>query len=155
MGNTKMVCNLLSPFFFAPSHILLPWVLDIVIVISTICWTLSKCFFFLFFFFFFGGTGVWTQGLLCACKAVHLALVSLEIGVSRTTCLGWPVTSILLISVSLISRITSISHQHHASLLIFHKSRSRPYWRGKSGTEQRSNLPKVTECYWVREPELF
>jgi hypothetical protein len=37
-------------------------------------------------------------------------------GVSRTISLGWLQTSTLLITVSLVARITGISHQHPASI---------------------------------------
>jgi hypothetical protein len=45
---------------------------------------------------------------------VHFALVILEMGVSLTICLGWPLISILLISVSEVARITGVNHQHPA-----------------------------------------
>jgi hypothetical protein len=52
-------------------------------------------------FSFLGGTRVWTQGSTTWAthpvhRPVHFALVILEMEVSRTICLGWPWTSILL-----------------------------------------------------------
>jgi hypothetical protein len=40
----------------------------------------------------------------------HFALVILEMGVSQTVCLGWSWTMILLISVSIVARITGLNH---------------------------------------------
>jgi hypothetical protein len=67
----------------------------------------------------------WDSGLnsgLCAYKAgallleqhLHFAVVILEMGVSRTICLGWPQTMILPILASQVARITSVSHQRLA-----------------------------------------
>jgi hypothetical protein len=80
----------------------------------------------LFFFFFFGGTGVWTE--LCKLPLYHLRdnlshtsspVCSAYFGdvVSHTVCLGWPWTSILLISASQEARITSVSHGCPALIL--------------------------------------
>jgi hypothetical protein len=50
----------------------------------------------------------------CATPLVHLAVVILDVRVSQTTCLGWPRTSILLISASRVARITDVNHWHPA-----------------------------------------
>jgi hypothetical protein len=46
---------------------------------------------------------------------VHIALFILELGVSRTICLGCPQIGILPISASQVSGIIGMSHQHPAS----------------------------------------
>jgi hypothetical protein len=50
----------------------------------------------------------WATSLDC------FVLVILEMGVSQTICLGWPLTGILLISASQVARIR-VSHQHLSS----------------------------------------
>jgi hypothetical protein len=70
----------------------------------------------LFFFFGGGGTRVWTQGLTLAIQAL-LALDPLHHFwdmVLQTICPGWLRTMILLISASLVARITGMSHQRPA-----------------------------------------
>jgi hypothetical protein len=44
----------------------------------------------------------------------HFALITLEGGVSKTICSGWPQISILLISASQAARIIGVSHWHLA-----------------------------------------
>jgi hypothetical protein len=46
----------------------------------------------------------------------------MEMGVSPTTCLGWPQTLVLLISVSQVARITRMSHQSLNQFLELHKN---------------------------------
>jgi hypothetical protein len=47
------------------------------------------------------------------------ALVILEMGVSRTTCPGWPQTMIFLIPDTQVVRIIDVSHQHLAEVFFF------------------------------------
>jgi hypothetical protein len=42
----------------------------------------------------------------------------LEMGVSRTICLGWPRTVIFLVLASQVAGITGVSHRHLAPLLL-------------------------------------
>jgi hypothetical protein len=74
---------------------------------------MNVCFFLVNFFSF--DTGVWTQGL-------HLDPLHQPFfcdgffwdRVSRTICLGWLQTTILLIPASWVARITGMSYQHQA-----------------------------------------
>jgi hypothetical protein len=62
------------------------------------------------------------QALYCLnYTSVHFALVILEMGVLRTLCPGWPLTSVLLITTSQVARITSVSHWHPAQRESFDK----------------------------------
>jgi hypothetical protein len=75
---------------------------------------------FIFFVFVFCSTGVWTQGL-------HLEVTSPALfcdgffrdRVSRTICLGWFRTAILLIPASWVAKITDVSHWHLSVFVIF------------------------------------
>jgi hypothetical protein len=84
-------------------------------------WTLYTCSLILFLFFFFWKTRVWTQGFSLAKQTLyHFSHTSSPFcsgyfgdgGVSQTICLGWPLSTILPISVSQVAKITGMSHQH-------------------------------------------
>jgi hypothetical protein len=67
------------------------------------------------FFFFFGSSGAWTQGLHF--EPLHLTYFCerfFEIRSHVTICPSWLRTTILLISVSRVARITGLKHQHLA-----------------------------------------
>jgi hypothetical protein len=79
------------------------------------------------FFFFFGGTGVWTQGLIFTRQALlpleHSAshfwgMRFFEMGSWELFAWGWFQTKILLISASQVARITGMSHQHPACIVL-------------------------------------
>jgi hypothetical protein len=53
----------------------------------------------------------------------HHGQLLIENGVSRTFCLGWPVTAALLISASQVAGITGVSHQCLALFFYFLKER--------------------------------
>jgi hypothetical protein len=72
-------------------------------------------FFHLLVSLFFCSTGVWTQGLHLG--PLHQSFLCDGVfwdRVLQTICLGWPWTTILLISASWVARITGVSHQRPA-----------------------------------------
>jgi hypothetical protein len=58
-----------------------------------------------------GGTGVWTYGLhLEPLYQSYICAGYFQDRVSKTICLGWPRTMILLISASWVAKMTGVSH---------------------------------------------
>jgi hypothetical protein len=53
-----------------------------------------------------------------ATPPIYFALVITGDDVSRNICIGWPQTSILLISAIQVARITDMSHKHLAANLV-------------------------------------
>jgi hypothetical protein len=81
------------------------------------------------FFFFFWGTGAWTQGLYL--KPLHQPFFCDGFFWDRilpTICRGWLRTAIFLISASWGVRITGVSHQHLAKMLLFFFLSSTGVW---------------------------
>jgi hypothetical protein len=83
---------------------------------------INQCNIFPIFFleFFFHCSGVWTQGLhLEPFHQSFFVMGFFRDRVLQTICLGWLQTVILLISASLVARITDRTHQHPAENFYF------------------------------------
>jgi hypothetical protein len=73
-----------------------------------------------FLHLFFCGAVVWTQGLhLESLHQPFFLMGFFKIGSHKLFAQGWLQTMILLISVSWVARITGVSYQHPAALVIF------------------------------------
>jgi hypothetical protein len=106
---------------------LLPWLGKTCFAVLVLSLFLARSLSLGFFFFLFCGTRVWTQSLHL--EPLHQPYFCDEFfrdRISRTICLGWLWTVILLISASWVARITGVSHRCLAKFRCFLENRKKP-----------------------------
>jgi hypothetical protein len=99
------------------------WVIWYILIIDLVYTHNWSDLFWLIFFFFLVVVGFELRALCLQCghstaldsPPVHFAVVTLETRISWTICPGWLWTTILLILVSQVTRITGMSHQYLTS----------------------------------------